>query len=117
MRERDTGEKAPQSFLIRDAYTHGRSMHVINAAPRRIATPVELSFVTDETALPIQGDKMVCDVLALRRDDAHSVPVLLELKDSRMLSRLVEQVEGYARLVDTHADLFAQLYSVLPERR
>jgi hypothetical protein len=37
----------------------------------------------------------------------------LELKDSRQLTRLVAQVEGYASLIDEHAELHAKLYSAL----
>jgi hypothetical protein len=107
---RVTGEKALQSFLIRDAQTHGRKMAAINAA---CADGTELVFVTDEIALPVDGGKMVCDILALRRDGGRCVPVLLELKDDRMLTRLVEQVRGYAALIDAHSDLFAELYGAL----
>jgi hypothetical protein len=107
---RVTGEKALQSFLIRDAYTHGRRMAALNDA---CADGTELVFVTDEIALPVEGGKMVCDILALRRDRGRNVPVLLELKDDRMLTRLVQQVTGYAALIDAHADLFAELYGAL----
>ena len=55
----------------------------------------------------------LCDILAHRRDGGRSTPVLLELKDDRMLTRLVAQVEGYARLIDEHADLFAELFGAL----
>jgi hypothetical protein len=65
------------------------------------------------TPLPAEDGKTVCDVLALRRDGGRSSPVLLELKDERQLTRLVEQVEGYAALVDAHAELFAQLFGAL----
>jgi hypothetical protein len=108
-----TGEKALQSFLIRESYTHGRSLEPINAASQQTDEPVELVFVTDELALPLEAGKIVCDVLALRRDGGRSTPVLLELKDDRMLSRLVEQVEAYSALVDEHADLFAGLFGAL----
>lgn len=56
---------------------------------------------------------MVCDSLALRRDHERSMPVLLELKDDRQLTRLVEQVDGYSKLVDEHAGLFGELYGAL----
>lgn len=55
----------------------------------------------------------MCDILALRRDDGRSTTVLLELKDARMLTRLVEQIGGYSKLVDEHADLFAELFGAL----
>lgn len=110
---RPTGEKALQSFLIRDSHAHGRRMEAINVASRQTTEPVELIFVTDEIPLPLADGKIVCDILALRRDEGRSTPVLLELKDDRMLTRLVEQVEGYSVLVDEHRGLFAELFGAL----
>jgi hypothetical protein len=57
--------------------------------------------------------RTVCDVLALRRDDGRSTPVLLELKDARHLTRLVAQLEGYSKLIDEHAGVFAELFGAL----
>jgi hypothetical protein len=110
---RPTGEKALQSFLIREAYKHDRLLVPLNAASAETAAPFELWFVTDEIALPVEGGKAVCDVLALRRDGGRSTPVLLELKDARHLTRLVAQVEGFAKLMDEHSALFAKLYGAL----
>ncbi len=110
---RITGEKRLQSWLIRDAYTHGRRLDSINKASAKTNDPVELVFITDEISLPTGTGKIVCDILALRVDGGCSTPVLMELKDTRMLTRLVEQVEGYARLVDEHADLFKGLFGAL----
>jgi hypothetical protein len=110
---RVTGEKALQSWLIRDGNTHDRRLDSINAASARTDCPVELVFVTDEISLPVEGGKIVCDILALRKDGGRSTPVLLELKDDRLLTRLIEQVEGYARLIDDHADLFEELFGAL----
>ncbi len=113
---RATGEKKLQSWLIRDAYTHGRKLDAINMASAETNDPVDLVFITDEISLPIKSGKMVCDILALRVDGGRSTPVLLELKDARMLTRLVKQVGGYAKLIDDHADLFAALYGALLAR-
>ena len=44
------------------------------------------AFVTDEISLPTEEGKIVCDLLALRRDGGRCVPVLLELKDARLFS-------------------------------
>lgn len=110
---RATGEKALQSALIREAYGSGRKLASVNVASASTDDPVELTFITDEIPLPVENGKMVCDVLALRRDAGRSTPVLLELKDDRMLTRLVEQVEGYAALIDAHADLFEELFGAL----
>lgn len=110
---RATGEKALQSFLIREAYTNRRQMASLNLASEATDDPVELLFITDEISLPVEGGKTVCDILALRRGGGRSTPVLIELKDSRQLTRLVEQVEGYAKLIDEHGDLFAELFGAL----
>lgn len=110
---RVTGEKALQSFLIREAQQDGRRLRSLNAASATTDDPVELEFITDEISLPVGSGKMVCDILALRRDGGRCTPVLLELKDRRQLGRLVEQVEGFAGLMDAHADLFAELFGAV----
>jgi ADP-ribosyl-[dinitrogen reductase] hydrolase len=110
---RVTGEKALQSFLISEAQTNGRRLASLNRASAATDDPVELVFITDEISLPVEGGKTVCDLLALRRDGGRCTPVVIELKDSRQLTRLVEQVEGYAALLDVHADLFAELFAAL----
>ncbi len=108
---RSTPEKALQSFLIRDAYAHGRHMHALEVASKGTNDAVDLLLITDEIPLPFENGKIVCDILALRVDHGLMTPVLLELKSGRELERLVGQVEQYAALVDTHADLFAKLFA------
>jgi len=110
---RVTGEKALQSFLIGEAYSNQRRMLSINLAAKSTNLPVELWFVTDEIVLPLERGKIVCDVLALRRDHGRSTPILLELKDARQLTQLVKQVSTYSSLIDEHAALFAELYGAL----
>jgi hypothetical protein len=85
----------------------------LNAATRATTDAVDLVFVTDEIPLPTEGGKVVCDRLALRRDAGRSTPVLIELKDSRMLTRLVDQVEAYSALMNEHAEAFEKLYSAI----
>jgi hypothetical protein len=80
---RVTGEKALQSWLIRDAQTHNGRLHAINVAAQATNEPIELVFVTDEIAVPMETGEIVCDLLALRVDGGRSTPVLLELKDRR----------------------------------
>lgn len=110
---RITGEKVLQSFLIREAYMSERRMISLNAASVCTSDPVELWFITDELALPGDDGKVVCDLLALRRDEGRLTPVLLELKDDRQLTRLVQQVDSYSRLMDKHAELFGELYGAI----
>lgn len=117
--KRVTGEKALQSFLIRDAYAHERKLHEVNKASLQTNGPVALTFVTDEIALPVQGKdksdgKIVCDILALRADPRGGViPVVMELKDERAMKRLIQQTTAYAGLMDLHRPLFEKLYSAL----
>jgi len=112
---RSTPEKALQSFLIREAYQNGRKMRSINAASRGTDDPVELIFAVDEIpVLRKAKPRMVCDLLALRKTSNEEYrPVLLELKSDRMMKRLVDQVEGYAGVVDRHFDLFGDIFSAL----
>lgn len=102
-----TPEKALQSWMIAEAYQHDRSM---------VSIDEQLCFVTDEIALPIDGGRIVCDLLALRDTEQGPVPVILELKSKRELKRLVAQVNGYASLVDQHRELFGRLCSILLDR-
>lgn len=104
---RPTPEKLLQSFLIAAAYRAGRRMEALSKSD----TDEPVWFVTDELALPAGagGEKIVCDLLALHGNR----PAVIELKPSRQLTRLVAQVNDYAALVDRHADLFEQLYSVI----
>jgi hypothetical protein len=111
---RGTDEKELQSYLIREAHKNARHLEPINAAARVGGQKLDLVFVTDEIPLPGDQKNIVCDILALRRDEAgRQIPVVVELKSERALTRLLEQVGGYARLVDLHADLFAQLYAAM----
>ena len=113
---RPTGEKELQSFLIRESYRHARLMQPLVGAAKNSGEELDLLFVTDEQLLPVGTGlgKVVCDLLALRRDPERGmIPVLLELKDSRDMTRLIAQVESFATLMNLHADLFAQLYTVL----
>jgi hypothetical protein len=111
---RPTPEKRLQSFLISDAYRHGRLMAAINHASKPTDDPVELVFITDELALSFGDGKVVCDILAMRQcADGRCVPVVMELKSARQMTRLVEQVEAYARLIHDHLDLVTELFGVL----
>ncbi len=111
---RGTNEKQLQSFLIREAHKHARHLEPLGAAAQAVGLKLDLVFVTDEIPLPGEEKNIVCDILALRSDEAgRQIPVVVELKSERALTRLLEQVEVYARLVDLHADLFAKLYAAL----
>lgn len=110
---RPTDEKALQSYLISEAHRSGRAMVSLNNASKSTSESVELVFITDEIPVPIESGKIVCDVLALRRDGGRSTPVLIELKNSRKYKCLVKQVESYSRLIDEHAESFAALFGAV----
>jgi hypothetical protein len=110
---RVTGEKALQSFLIRDAFLHGRRLQSLNEPSRGTGSPSELQFVTDELALTGTSGKVVCDLLALSDDGFNVGPVVIELKDSRSKGRLIEQVNVYAALIELYRNEFALLFSAV----
>lgn len=93
---RPTPEKSLQSSMTADAYLHERRMLPLCVDER------ETVFVADELALPkAEGGRIVCDMLALRRDsEGYCRPAVIELKSARQLSRLVEQVRDYAACVE-----------------
>ena len=102
---RPTSEKQLQSWIVAEAYRNRR--HLMHLKSESEPGP---KFITDELALPVPNNKrIVCDLLALRG----SQPVVIELKTSRAMTRLVALVTDYADLVDRHRDLFEQLYTVI----
>lgn len=108
---RPTPEKRLQSFLVADAYRHSRALAAL-ARPDG-ADDCDLVFVTDEIAVIADSGKLVCDLLALRRGKDGDVPVLLELKSTREMTRLVHQLKSYAACMETNALLFELLFTEL----
>lgn len=106
---RPTPEKQVQSYLIADAYRHDRHMTALGAG--------RVLFVTDELALfQDDGRKVVCDILAFRPDVAdpsQGVPVLIELKSARQMTRLLEQLRSYAQEMARYTAAFERLYSAV----
>jgi len=122
---RPTPEKQLQSYLIRTALTQRRRLVPLNVGSQLTPSPAELLFITDELVLPSSLDdnasagdsdnneRLVCDLLALRIDAGRVCPVVIELKSSRSMSRLIEQVTRFAATVDTLQVLFAELVSTV----
>lgn len=107
--KRATPEKRLQSHLLAQAYRGRRFIRDLQPNDKERA----LEFVTDELSLPVEGGEIVCDLLALRGDQAAAI----EMKSARQMKRLVEQVTASAALLDEHADLFGELFSVILGRR
>ncbi len=114
--KRATPEKHLQSFLIGDAYQHGRQLATLRATVGEDPT-TDMCFVTDELALHTSGGKkLVCDLLAIRRpadDPAAAIPVLIELKSSRHMARLVEQLTDFSQELHLYRHEFSQIASGL----
>ncbi len=112
---RETPEKQLQSFLVRNSICGSAEQWItpLNEASAETVTPVKLRFATDEIPLPYKGGKIVCDILAVRQTSTGNVPVVIELKSGREMKRLIEQVTGYAAIIDRHLELFRRLFSVL----
>ena len=110
---RPTPEKRLQSWLLADAFRHDREMKPLTVGWGE--TDEKLLFVTDELLLlDDEGRKNVCDLLAFRSADGETgVPVVIELKTAREMTRLIEQVAGYASLVEEHAEDFERLYGAV----
>ena len=109
---RPTPEKRLQSFLISRSLRADRNLEPLNAASLRTSAPVDLTFMIDEIPVfPVRGKKTLCDLLAIRKAGTGFVPVVIELKSSRQMTRLIEQVTTFAALVDTHRDLYERLFS------
>ena len=110
---RPTPEKRLQSWLLADAYRHIRELKPLTVGWGK--TEEKLLFVTDELLLlDDEGRRNVCDLLAFRTADGETgAPVVIELKTARQMTRLIEQVAGYASLVEEHAEGFERLYGAV----
>jgi hypothetical protein len=103
---RPTPEKRLQSWIVAEAYRHDRRL--TSLVPRG-----DVTFIADELALAVPTGKTVCDLLALRSEGDRCAPVVIELETARQLTRLRQQVDEYAALVEQHLELFGELYSVV----
>ncbi len=109
---RPTPEKQLQSYLISDAYRHNRQMMALQS----LLPPAEktsLIFVTDEISLAHGGQKIVCDILALNRTSTGDIPVLMELKSERAMTRLIQQLNDYVAVINAYHAQYEALFSAL----
>lgn len=109
---RSTAEKELQAFIVAEAYRHARRLHCIEP----VGQPTW--FITDELRLPHDnGGDVICDLVGVGLRGGRMVPVVIELKSERSLSRLVEQVTSYSRVIEQERELFAELAGVLLGRQ
>jgi len=105
--KRVTPEKELQSYLISESYKNKRMIKPLNDTQKHLDN---LTFITDEIALPAQSNKIVCDLLALRMTNLDCIPVVIELKSKRD-RRIINQVNNYSMIVNDHKDKFEMLFS------
>jgi hypothetical protein len=108
-----TREKELQSFLISDAYKHWRKFTVLCCSEGETESGPSLYFITDELAMNVESGKVVCDLLALYRTRGEARPVVMELKSTRQMRRLVEQLTAYAAIMEQYYGQFERLYSAV----
>jgi len=110
---RVTPEKQLQSFLISDAYLHSRKMVTLQGSRFKEDSVTRLFFVTDEIPILTEKGKQVCDILALRSEENCLVPVLIELKSSRLMQKLVSQLEEYSNAISKYIPKVEKLYTAI----
>ena len=121
--KRNTPEKSLQSWLISDAYKHrGRMTAIEKLVHDKIgaSNDSEVFFVTDEIGLVAEEtEKLVkCNILAVRREFKKDVgvnwtPMQMELKSSRNLTELINQLDNYGKLFENSREDFETLFSLL----
>jgi hypothetical protein len=103
-------ERCLQAHMIREALRNGGDL-----LPMLPGLPFDrLLFALDEVPLNMDeassATKTIrCDLLAVGIRGRRSEPVIIELKWGRALTRLVEQLQGYARMITTYRREFGQL--------
>ena len=110
---RPTPEKELQAFVISEAYRAGRCLRVLRTSGSTSGPFDPVAFVTDELALLTGNGKFVCDLLAVRREADRVVPLIVELKTERAMTRLARQLSDFARLIESHRPAFERLYSAV----
>lgn len=120
--EKDFGEDRIHAFLVRDALRNNDGfMDCLSKAPSEEGRPFEsVRYVMSESASPRdaamqkEGEKKpTCDILALRRCDGFDIPVLLELKKTRLKKRLKEQIEKFTQYLWGLREPYESLFSVM----
>jgi hypothetical protein len=103
---RPTPEKRLQSFLLSHAYRHERRLDIVDCSSGLI-------FVTDEIPAATGDGKILCDLLALRLDGDRCVPVQIELKSARDMTRLIQQLADYSAFINANREIYETLFSAL----
>lgn len=99
--KRATPEKELQAWLINQA---------LFGVPPDFWTERKLQFLTSEVRIEHHPKNVVNDILAI--DDAGTLWVI-ELKSSRDLKRLIEQVHSFAGVIEGRKDYFKEFIGVL----
>jgi hypothetical protein len=108
---RPTEEKQLQAHIISEAYRNARIFSFSQLG--RNTSFNNMRFVTDELAVVHEDTKRLCDILGLRKKDGMMVPAVIELKSSRNMKELCEQVNTYAKVIQRNKTDFEELFSAV----
>jgi hypothetical protein len=109
---RPTEEKQLQAHIISEAYRNARVITFAQLG-RKNTSFANMRFVTDELAVVHEDTKRLCDILGLRKKDGMMVPAVIELKSSRDMKELCEQVNTYAKVIQRNKTDFEELFSAV----
>jgi hypothetical protein len=109
---RPTEEKQLQAHIIGEAYRNA-GIITFSQLGRKNTSFANMRFIADELAVIHEGTKRLCDILGLRKMDGMMVPAVIELKSSRDMKELCEQVNTYAKVIQRNKTDFEELFSAV----
>lgn len=99
--KRPTPEKSLQAWMIKYSQNHDFYL------------PFErkTKFITSELAITnSRGEKIVSDIIGY--DMSSQAIVVIELKSERLLTRLVEQVDNFEKIIQENENLFKEILNI-----
>ncbi len=99
--KRNTPEKELQAWIINNA---------LNDNEKKLAFDKDIKFITSELAIfNSHGEKIVTDILGYSVNDNQLC--IIELKSSRLMKELIQQVNNFEKVIKEKFDFFSELLS------
>lgn len=123
--DKDFGEDRIHAFLVRDALLHEGLLDCLSKVPSEEGSPFEsVRYVMSESASPRDATmqredekKPTCDILALRRWEGFDIPVLLELKKTRLKKELKGQLDKFTQYLLSLHEQYESLFRKLSRQK
>ena len=93
-------EKKLQAWIINDALTHQHQLPFNR----------DIKFITSELAIKDEEGKVVTDILGF--NVATNQLCVIELKSDRLLTRLIEQVNNFEKIINKNPEFFSELLAI-----